>query len=162
LRPLIFADRSGLFEFIDAFPSITALFCQYYVNECVNIGTGMPDRRCPLEVIGFEGNFPMLRSFNRPLAATIASVGAIMAFTLVGGMAMFLSGVLQVNAEPQIVAPQVKVAVHQHHAKGDRLPVLVKGTACSPLGWPHYEQNCQFDQRRSADAARVVRVIALR
>jgi hypothetical protein len=104
----------------------------------------------------------MLRSFNKPLATTIASVGAIMVATLAGGMAIFLSGVLQVSAEPQIVEPQVEAAVHQPPAKGDRLPVLVKGTACSPLGWPHYEQSCQFDRRRSADAARAVRVIALR
>jgi hypothetical protein len=75
---------------------------------------------------------------------------------------VFLSGVLQVSAEPQIAVPQVEVAVHQSHAKGDRLPVLVKGTACSPLGWPHYEQSCQFDRRRSADQAPAVRVIALR
>jgi hypothetical protein len=102
----------------------------------------------------------MLRSFNKPLAATIASVGAIMVATLAGGMAVFLSGVLAVSAEPQVAAPQVSVAVS--HAKGDRLPVLLKGTACSPLGWPHYEQSCQFDQRRSADQARAVRVIALR
>jgi len=104
----------------------------------------------------------MLRSCNKPLATTIASVGAIMAATLVGGIAVFLFGVLQVSAEPQIAAPQVEVAVRQPHAKGDRLPVLVKGTACSPLGWPHYEQSCQFDRRRSADQAPAVRVIALR
>jgi hypothetical protein len=104
----------------------------------------------------------MLRSCNKPLATTIASVGAIVAATLVGGIAVFLSGVLQVSAEPQIAAPQLKVAAHQPHAKGDRLPVLVKGNACSPLGWPHYEQSCQFDRRGSADQARAVRVIALR
>ena len=99
---------------------------------------------------------------NAPLNATIASVGAIMAATLVGGMVIFMSGVLEVSAEPQIAAPQVNVAAYRTHAKADRLPVLVKGAACSPRGWPHYEQSCQFDQRRAADAARVVRVIALR
>ena len=46
---------------------------------------------------------------------------------------------------------QVKNAVHQPHAKGDRLPVLAKGAACSSRGWPHYEQSCQFDRRRPAN-----------
>jgi len=42
------------------------------------------------------------------------------------------------------------------------LPVLVKGNACSSLGWPHYERNCQFDPRRPADEMRIVRVVSLR
>ena len=98
----------------------------------------------------------MLRSFSAPLATAIASVSVIMVAALIGGVTVFLSGVLQVRAE----AP-AEVAVQQTHAKGDRLPVL-KGTACSSRGWPHYEQSCQFDMRRSADEPRTVRVIALR
>jgi hypothetical protein len=47
-------------------------------------------------------------------------------------------------------------------AKADRLPIFVKGTACSKLGWPYYEQGCLFDDRVSADEVRTVRIIALR
>ena len=93
---------------------------------------------------------------NRPFV-TIASVGAIVTATLVGGVSVLLSGVLEVSAEPQ-----VKPAVYLVNAKSDRLPVLVKGAACSSRGWPNYEQSCQFDKRRSVDDTRVVRVIALR
>ncbi len=47
-------------------------------------------------------------------------------------------------------------------AKADRLVVPVKGTACSPHGWPNFEPKCQFDIRESSSAARTVRIIALR
>lgn len=50
----------------------------------------------------------------------------------------------------------------QRLAKADRLPIFVKGTACSKRGWPHFEQGCLFDDRGSADDIRTVRVIALR
>ena len=49
-----------------------------------------------------------------------------------------------------------------HFLKGDRLPILLKGSACSTLGWPHYEQHCLVDWRRTADEIPNVRVIALR
>jgi hypothetical protein len=49
-----------------------------------------------------------------------------------------------------------------HSSKSDRLPVRAKGSACSSLGWPHFEQSCQFDMRRQVDDVRVVRVISLR
>jgi hypothetical protein len=99
----------------------------------------------------------MRKPFSRPVITTIASAGAILTASLVGGAAVFLSGVLQVSAEPQIT-----VAIHQAHAKGDRLPRFVKGAACSSRGWPHYEPGCQFDMRRPADEMRTIRVIALR
>ena len=99
----------------------------------------------------------MFRSFSAPPATVIASVGAVAAATFIGGLAVFLSGVLEVRAEPQ-----GKVAVHQAHPKGDRLPVLVKGTGCSSLGWPHYEPSCQFDMRRPVDDVRTIRIVALR
>ena len=47
----------------------------------------------------------------------------------------------------------------------DRLPEIAKGakgSACSARGWPHYEQSCLFDVRRSADEVRTVRLIVLR
>jgi hypothetical protein len=46
--------------------------------------------------------------------------------------------------------------------KGDRLALRTQGTACSDLGWPHYEQHCIFDRSRPADEVRTVRVINLR
>jgi hypothetical protein len=57
-------------------------------------------------------------------------------------------------------APQVQDAVAPV-AKGNRLPLFRTGTACSALGWPHYEQRCQFDVRRSSKAPHV-RIIAPR
>ena len=50
----------------------------------------------------------------------------------------------------------------QAAAKGDRLPLHVKGAACSRHGWPDFELKCQFDLRRAANEAQTVRVIALR
>jgi hypothetical protein len=46
-------------------------------------------------------------------------------------------------------------------AKGDRLPLFRTGADCSSRGWPHYEQSCQFDVRRSSEAP-AVRIIDLR
>jgi hypothetical protein len=95
---------------------------------------------------------------SAPLIATVASIGTIAAVPVLGGLAVFLiTGVPQAKAEPK-----VQVAVHQTQVKADRLSGVVKGTACSSLGWPHYEQSCQFDLRRPADDMRKVRIIALR
>jgi hypothetical protein len=86
------------------------------------------------------------------------SIAAIAAAALVAGLVVFLTSVV-----PEArAASQVTDAVHQPHAKGDRLTILVKGAACSSRGWPHYEQSCQFDTRRPANETRTVRVIALR
>jgi hypothetical protein len=100
----------------------------------------------------------MLRSFSAPPATMIASVGALVAATFIASLTVFLSGVLEVRAEPQAKV----TVVRQAYAKGDRLPVLGKGAACSSLGWPHYEPSCKFDMRRPADDMRPVRIIALR
>jgi hypothetical protein len=99
----------------------------------------------------------MSRSFSSPRARTIASLGVLMAATAIVGFAVLGSGVLEVRAEPLDLG-----VPHQLQAKGDRLVVVVKGTACSALGWPHYEQSCQFDMRRAAGDVRTVRIIALR
>ena len=98
----------------------------------------------------------MFRSFRAPsaIASLGMSLGALMVVALVGGSVVFLSGVLEVKA-----APQTTATVHQ--TKSDRL-VIAKGTACSALGWPHYERGCQFDMRLPANDMRTVRVIALR
>lgn len=88
-------------------------------------------------------------------------LGSTITLMLVGaafvGVALLLPGVPEVKAEPQ-----AGVASHQAYPKGDRLPLLAKGAACSTLGWPNYEQGCLFDKSQPADAMRTVRVIALR
>jgi hypothetical protein len=64
-------------------------------------------------------------------------------------------------------APKANVSVDtrplpQVSATGDRLPLHVKGAACSQHAWPNFEQRCQFDFRNPESEARTVRVIALR
>jgi hypothetical protein len=100
----------------------------------------------------------MVKSFTTPRLTTIASVSAIMVVTLLGGMTVvLLSGVSDAKAKPAI-----ELAVQEIHAKGDRLPVLQKGAACSSRAWPNYEPNCEFDSRRPFGEMRTVRIIALR
>lgn len=90
---------------------------------------------------------------------TAKSITTIAAAAVAASLAAFLISVVpEANAEPQVTG-----ALHQLHAKGDRLPALVTGSACSSRSWPHYDQNCQFDLRKPADEARVaVRIIAIR
>ena len=79
-----------------------------------------------------------------------------MALTFAGGLvAISMSDLSEVKAEPE-------ATVIAHSGKGDRLPVRGKGTACSSLGWPHYEPSCQLDMRRQANDLSTVRVISLR
>jgi hypothetical protein len=100
----------------------------------------------------------MFRSFSRPLGTTVASVSAIMTVTFLGSLAVFLvSGVA--DARAKLVT---KVEVQQTQGKGDRLPILQKGAACSSRGWPNYEPSCQFDMRRPWADMPTVRIIALR
>jgi hypothetical protein len=99
----------------------------------------------------------MLKSISAPFATTIVSIGAITIATMAGCVAVFSSGVPAATA-----AAQIPVATYQSPPSSDRVAVLVKGTACSSLGWPNYEEGCQFDMRRPAEETRPVRVIALR
>jgi hypothetical protein len=100
----------------------------------------------------------MFRSFSAPPTTTVASVSAVMTATFLGGLAAFLiSGVPDARAKPV-----TQVAVQQTHGKGDRLPTLQKGAACSSRGWPNYEPRCQFDMRRPWADMPTVRIIALR
>jgi hypothetical protein len=99
----------------------------------------------------------MSKSSRTQLVTPIASGAAVALTAVLGGLVVFLSSVPAVKAESPL-----EVAAQQQLAKADRLPVLVKGTACSSLGWPHYERHCQFDMRRPADEMRAVRIIALR
>jgi hypothetical protein len=90
-----------------------------------------------------------------PMAASalVASLAASLSFV---GLAVFLNSLV-----PEAkAAPQNMGALYSPDTKGDRLSAPVTGTACSALGWPHYEQGCLFDLRRSAHDPRTVRVIA--
>jgi len=84
-------------------------------------------------------------------AKTVAAVAAAALFAGLG--VMFASIVPEARAETQVEGLL---------SKGDRLPALETGAACSLQGWPYYEQSCQFDLRRPAHEARTVRIIALR
>jgi hypothetical protein len=86
------------------------------------------------------------------------AITAIATAGLMAGLVTLLTSVVpEAKAETQVMD-----ALHQPHAKSDRLPVLPKGAACSSRGWPYYERSCQFDLRKPPDEARTVRVIALR
>jgi len=75
-----------------------------------------------------------------------------------GGFAAFLTPVAsQTKAETSGQAAPVE----RSNVKGDRLPRLLTGRACSSASWPNYDQPCQFDLRRSADDVRVVRMVNL-
>jgi hypothetical protein len=81
-------------------------------------------------------------------SVTVVAVAGLMA----GLAALSMSAIPEAKATSQ---PAVA-------AKGDRLPMRVRGTACSMRSWPYYDQNCQFDLRRSANDAGEVRLIGLR
>ncbi len=87
----------------------------------------------------------------------LKSIGNLAVASAIAGLLVFLTA-----ETPKASAADVTGAQVQRSAKADRLPVFVKGTACSKRGWPHYEQHCLFDGRTSADDVRTVRVIALR
>ncbi len=65
-------------------------------------------------------------------------------------------------ATPKANAPDNTSPPSQAAAKGDRLTLPAKGSACSLQGWPDFERKCQFDLRRVDNEAQTVRVIALR
>lgn len=75
----------------------------------------------------------------------------------IAGVVVFLSTLV-----PQANAPADTRAFPQATSKGDRLPLAVKGAACSKNGWPDFEQRCQFDFRKPANEEQKVRIIALR
>ena len=89
---------------------------------------------------------------NRMLISLLAVAVAI----VVAGLVVFLT-----TAAPPARAQETGGPQSNTLAKGDRLPNALKGAACSPSGWPNYEQECLFDRRRDADDTRLVRVITL-
>jgi hypothetical protein len=90
------------------------------------------------------------------LLTTRTISGATFAALFVATLAMWLP-------TPDGAKAQTLALDASHRAlKADRLPDLLKGPACSALGWPHYEQRCLVDVRRAADDIPNVRIIALR
>jgi hypothetical protein len=84
------------------------------------------------------------------------SIAAIAVAAVAAGLIVsFTATVPEARAEPQVEDALAPLA------KGDRLPLFRTGADCSSRGWPHYEQSCQFDVRRSSDAP-AVRIIDLR
>ena len=79
--------------------------------------------------------------FTSVIANSVIVVGVA---TLAAGLVVLTSVAPDAKAESQVEA------------------ALVKGSVCSSRGWPHYEQSCQFDLRSPANAARTIRVIAVR
>lgn len=87
---------------------------------------------------------------------SVQSVSATAVAALIGALAAFLTPVApQARAETQVAVP----ALERSNVKGDRLPQLVTGRACSSTSWPNYDRGCQFDLRRSIDDVRVVRIV---
>ena len=88
---------------------------------------------------------------------TAKSSTVMAAAALVAGLAALCASIV-----PEArAAAEIEGTIHQS-LKGDRLPSLAMGAACSSQGWPHYEQNCQFDLRTPTHEARAVRILALR
>jgi len=86
------------------------------------------------------------------VAQSISAVAcAVIAATLI--VAPLTPAVAIAKAETGTVSPDMK---------GNRLALRTQGTACSDLGWPHYEQHCIFDRSRPADEVRTIRIINLR
>jgi hypothetical protein len=88
---------------------------------------------------------------------TIRTISATVAALLVATLAVWLP-----SLSPEAKAQTFELNTIDHSLRGDRLPTLLKGAACSTQGWPHYEQRCLSDWRRDADNMPIVRIIALR
>jgi hypothetical protein len=79
---------------------------------------------------------------------TAQSIAAIVVAAGVAGLVVFVtSGTPEASAAPLVKSEPVPVAT---------------GAACSSRGWPAYEKTCQFDLRRPANEARIVRIVGLR
>ena len=88
---------------------------------------------------------------------SIQSISAVVAAALAGAFGAYLTPV-----QPHVsVEAQRGAALQRPHIKGDRLPQLVTGRACSSRAWPNYDRGCEFDLRRSADDVRIVRIVSM-
>jgi hypothetical protein len=103
------------------------------------------ERYLVMHVLDVQGNRMSKPIISMAVAAAIA------------GLFVFASA-----AAPKANVPDNTRPLPQAAAKGDRLPLHLKGAACSLHGWPDFERKCQFDLRRAGNEAQTVRVIALR
>ena len=88
----------------------------------------------------------------KPMIWAVATAG------FMAGVAVFFTSVA-----PEAKAETARMDfVQSPGAKGDRLPLLPTGIACSSQAWPNYDWACQFDLRSSTKDARTVRIIAVR
>jgi hypothetical protein len=92
----------------------------------------------------------MLKSVTARLIAAVAAAAFAASF------AVFLTSAVPARAEIQVQGAL------QPRVKGDRLPALARGAACSLRSWPYYDRSCRFDLRKPASETPSVRIIALR
>jgi hypothetical protein len=103
------------------------------------------ERYRPMRIRDLQGARLLNPIIKIAVAATIA------------GAVVFLT-----TAAPKANAPEDTDALPLASVKGDRLPLVTRGTACSKHGWPNFEHRCQFDFRQPTHETQTVRVIALR
>jgi hypothetical protein len=84
------------------------------------------------------------------------SIGAVGVAVIVG-LTSFLTPIYP--AKSTVSPPEY--AEQRALAKGDKLPRLVTGSACSSKSWPNYDRACQYDLRTPADATATVRIVSL-
>jgi hypothetical protein len=87
---------------------------------------------------------------SKSIIAKSITAAAVIGGLVAGLAVLFVPAVQQAMAETVVDQPAVVDNLHQAAVKGDRLPALASGAACSSRGWPHYEQTCQFDLRGPA------------
>lgn len=100
---------------------------------------------------------PFMHGRDMRLHRIIKPISKIAIAAAVAGVVVFLT-----TLGPNTAAPAGASAPAGVSAKGDRLPLAVKGSACSTHGWPDFERRCEFDLRERTNDARKVRIIALR
>jgi hypothetical protein len=84
------------------------------------------------------------------------SIAAGVTAALIASCAALLTPIV-----PAAARVDAEISIQTGLKKGDRLPSLVTGSACSAQSWPNFDQKCQFDLRRPADDVRRVRVVSL-
>jgi hypothetical protein len=89
------------------------------------------------------------------------TANAIIAVTT-AGLAATLTIFFTPGVVPEAKAHSQVTVMLPSPAVADGIPAFTRGSACSPRGWPYYEQSCLFDLRTPADEVRTVRVIGIR
>jgi hypothetical protein len=98
-----------------------------------------------------------MRTWGLQMDKSFGPIIKIALAAAIAGVVVFLT-----TLAPQANAPADTRTLSQATAKGDRLPLAVKGAACSRHAWPDFDRRCQFDFRKPANEEQQVRIIALR